>query len=67
MYIFLIISFFYITQGYGDISPNTNLEILACVIQILVGCVLYAYVISKMGTILTTIAAENNQKNEILS
>ncbi|KRX07628.1 Ubiquitin-conjugating enzyme/RWD-like protein [Pseudocohnilembus persalinus] len=54
-------------NGYGDISPNTNLEILVCVIYIMVGCVLYAYVISKMGTILTTIASENNQKNEILS
>lgn len=53
--------------GYGDISPRTKLEIYCVIILIMVGCAIYAYFISKMGSILIEIAKENNKKNEAMN
>lgn len=33
----------------------------------MIGCVIYAYFISKMGSILIELAKQNNKKKEILS
>ncbi|EAR96538.2 cyclic nucleotide-binding domain protein (macronuclear) [Tetrahymena thermophila SB210] len=49
------------TVGYGDFTPKTDLERVIDVMIILIGCVLFGYSISKIGTILQSITKNREQ------
>ena len=42
-----------ITVGYGDITPQTEIEVLCAIITMLVTCGMFAYIVNKIGMILT--------------
>lgn len=41
-----------VTVGYGDITPNTNIELLIATISILIACGMFAFSLNKMGSII---------------
>ena len=51
------------TVGYGDIVPQNEIELAACIVTVVLGCVVYAYNISSIGMILQEINKESIEFN----
>ena len=51
------------TVGYGDIVPQNENELAACIVTVVLGCVVYAYNISSIGMILQEINKESIEFN----
>lgn len=47
------------TVGYGDITPQNEIEIITCMVSVVLGCAVYAYNISSIGMILQDFNKEN--------
>ena len=47
------------TVGYGDISATNTEETLFCIFTIVVGCMVFAYIINSIGMIVGEINREN--------
>ena len=47
------------TVGYGDITPQNEVEIIVCIISVVLGCSVYAYNISSIGMLLQDLNKEN--------
>jgi len=47
------------TVGYGDITPQNEVEIIVCIISVVLGCAVYAYNISSIGMLLQDLNKEN--------
>lgn len=48
------------TVGYGDISAHSNAEVIFCILTIVIGCGVFAYIINTIGIIIGDINLENN-------
>ena len=44
-----------VTVGYGDVTPNTTLELIFGIFSILIACVMFAFSLNKIGSILQEI------------
>ena len=44
------------TVGYGDISPNTDKEMIYGIFMTLISCGIFAYAVNTVGTIFSNIA-----------
>ena len=51
------------TVGYGDITPQNELEVVVCIVSVILGCAVYAYNISSIGMILQELNKENAEFN----
>jgi len=51
------------TVGYGDITPQNEVEIIVCMITVVLGCGVYAYNISSIGILLQNFNKENAEFN----
>ena len=49
------------TVGYGDITPQNQFEIIACIISVILGCAVYAYNINSIGMIMQDLNKENSE------
>ena len=49
-----------ITVGYGDISPENNIEKVFCTVFMLISCISYGYIINRIGQIIVDLS-----KNEV--
>ena len=47
------------TVGYGDITPQNEIEVIVCMISVVLGCGVYAYNINSIGMILQDLNKEN--------
>lgn len=52
------------TVGYGDICPQNISEMIFCIITIVFGCGLFAYIINAIGIIIGKINMENEKFNK---
>jgi hypothetical protein len=41
-----------VTVGYGDITPNSTIELVFGIISMLIACVMFAFSLNKIGSIL---------------
>lgn len=41
-----------ISVGYGDITPQTNIEIIMCIVIMFISCFVFAYSVNMIGNIL---------------
>ena len=51
------------TVGYGDITPQNEVEVVVCIVSVILGCAVYAYNISSIGMILQELNKENAEFN----
>ena len=51
------------TVGYGDIVPQNENEVIICIFSVVLGCVVYAYNLNSIGTILQKFNRENVEFN----
>ena len=51
------------TVGYGDITPQNEVEVIVCIVTVILGCAVYAYNISSIGMILQELNKENAEFN----
>ena len=49
------------TVGYGDITPQNEFEVIACIISVILGCAVYAYNINSIGMIMQDLNKENSE------
>lgn len=55
-----------VTVGYGDITPNSDLETLICIMTMFICCGLFAYVINEIGVIVKNIQEDERElKNSL--
>ena len=54
-----------ITVGYGDIIPNSSLEIAYCLFMMLISSGMFAYSLNKLGNILQEMYKKDNHKKYI--
>ena len=59
MYAFYWASITMMTVGYGDITPQNQIEVVVCILSVVMGCVVYAYNISNIGMILQDLNKED--------
>ena len=48
------------TVGYGDITPQNELETITAFTSILLGCMVFAYSINKIGSIIQDINTDKH-------
>ena len=50
-----------ITVGYGDITPQTNAEMIQCIITMLICCGVFGYTINSIGVIVQELNSANQR------
>ena len=55
-----------ITVGYGDITPKTEIEVFIAILTMLTTCGMFAYMVNKIGMILTDLQKDKKELEDTL-